>query len=319
VLFVFSRWFATSPAVLSGYALVFLHMVLPMEALLLAIPNVNRARVALERIRSGIGTALDREAHAADVAEAPSGPRRVFHSLELRELRHSYRRETEDGSFQLGPINAVLGPGEVVFLIGGNGSGKTTLAKLLVGLYAPEGGSILLDGVPVTDATREDYRQCFSAVFSDFFLFERLIGLRRPELDTEARSWLIELGLDHKVKVQDGKLSTTELSQGQRKRLALLVAYLEDRPLYLFDEWAADQDPLYKEVFYKRLLPELKARGKTVVAVTHDDRYFYLADRCIKLDFGRAVADDAQVRSTAAIGPEAPAALGLSAELVAAR
>jgi putative ATP-binding cassette transporter len=175
--------------------------------------------------------------------------------------------------------------------VGGNGSGKTTLAKLLTGLYAPDGGDIRFDGQLITDQNREWYSQHFSVVFSDFFLFDSLLGLKRQvsNLDATARDYLVQLQLDHKVQVKDGNLSTTSLSQGQRKRLALLTAYLEDRPIYIFDEWAADQDPMFKEVFYDRLLPELRAKGKTVIVISHDDRYYHVADRIIKLDYGQLV------------------------------
>src|SRR5258706_5868064 len=113
------------------------------------------------------------------------------------------------------------------------------------------------------------------------------MGLRSAGLDDQAKVYLKQLHLNHKVKVKDGLLSTTAVSQGQRKRLALLTAYLEDRPFYLFDEWASDQDPYFKNIFYTQLLPELKARGKTVLVITHDDKYFDLADRIIKLDYGK--------------------------------
>ncbi|MDE3084497.1 MAG: ATP-binding cassette domain-containing protein, partial [Verrucomicrobiota bacterium] len=127
--------------------------------------------------------------------------------------------------------------------------------------------------------------------FGDFYLFESLLGLHRANLDAQAHDYLVQLHLDHKVKVRDGVLSTTDLSQGQRKRLALLTAYLEDRPIYLFDEWASDQDPVFKEVFYTQLLPELKAKNKAVVVITHDDRFFHLADRVLKLDYGQIVTE----------------------------
>jgi putative ATP-binding cassette transporter len=181
------------------------------------------------------------------------------------------------------------------------GSGKSTLAKLVVGLYSPEGGEIRLDERPITDQNRESYRQHFSVVFSDFYLFEDLLGLESPSLDQRARDYLSLLELEHKVQVKNGGLSTTALSQGQRRRLALLTAYLEDRPIYVFDEWAADQDPQYKKVFYTQLLPELKARGKGVIVITHDDRYFDLADRIFKLDYGKPVI---QCESPTAVLPD---------------
>jgi putative ATP-binding cassette transporter len=201
-------------------------------------------------------------------------------------VTHTYRREADDEHFTLGPVDLSIRPGELVFIVGGNGSGKTTLAKVLLGIYAPEGGQILLDGEPVGDAERDRYRQHFSAVFSDFFLFEKLMGAEAGDLDQSAAHYLEMLHLQHKVKVAGGRLSTTDLSQGQRKRLALLGAYLEDRPIYLFDEWAADQDPQFKEVFYLRLLPELKARGKTVLVISHDDQYYGVADRIVRVADG---------------------------------
>jgi putative ATP-binding cassette transporter len=170
---------------------------------------------------------------------------------------------------------------------GGNGSGKTTLAKVLTGLYIPESGQINVDGKPISDENRERYRQLFSVVFSEIFLFESLLGLDSPEIDSRASQYLLKLELDQKVQVKDGALSTVDLSQGQRKRLSLLTAYLEDRPIYIFDEWAADQDPVFKDVFYYQILLELKSRGKTVIVISHDDRYYSIADRIVKLDYGK--------------------------------
>src|SRR5262249_29000859 len=157
-----------------------------------------------------------------------------------------------------------------------------------------------LNGELITHANRDNYRQLFSAVFADFYLFDNLLGLNRKELDVEAQGYLEELHLRHKVKIKDGVLSTTAVSQGQRKRLALLTAYLEDRPFYLFDEWACDQDPCFKDVFYTQLLPDLKARGKTILVITHDDKYFDAADRIIKLDYGRLVEPTTRQEGTLA-------------------
>jgi putative ATP-binding cassette transporter len=179
----------------------------------------------------------------------------------------------------------------MTFIVGGNGSGKTTLAKIITGLYSPEQGSITLAGDRITEESSEYYRQHFSAVFSDFFLFDSLLGLESVELDAHARSYLSKLRLDQKVSVKEGVLSTIDLSRGQRKRLALLTAYLEDRPFYVFDEWASDQDPVFKETFYLELLPELKSRGKTLIVITHDEKYFSLADRVVQLDYGKLQAD----------------------------
>jgi putative ATP-binding cassette transporter len=138
---------------------------------------------------------------------------------------------------------------------------------------------------------RDDYRQQFSAVFFDFYLFERLFGFEGKDVDAESQKYLDLLQLSHKLTIKDGHLSTVDLSQGQRKRVALLNAYLEDRPIYIFDEWAADQDPQFKQIFYYELVPELKSRGKTVIVISHDDRYYHLADRLIKLESGKIEYD----------------------------
>jgi putative ATP-binding cassette transporter len=189
----------------------------------------------------------------------------------------------------LGPIDVEIAPGELVFVIGGNGSGKSTFVKVLAGLYSPQQGEIRLGETVVSDTNRAWYRDHYSVVFSDSYLFEKLLGLDDALVESQAKSYLSRLRMDHKVDIKGRTFSTTDLSQGQRKRLALVTAYLEDRAIYIFDEWAADQDPEYKEIFYRELLPDLRARGKSVVVITHDDRYFHLGDRVLKLEDGKVV------------------------------
>jgi putative ATP-binding cassette transporter len=306
LLFVIPSAQAVSTQTLTGYSLTLLYMMAPLQAIMNNIPNISRAGVAIKKIES-LGLSLAAQASESSSSQPPA-PQLRWESLELEGVTHSYRWQEKDTLFVLGPISLTLRPGELVFLTGGNGSGKTTLAKLLTGLYAPECGRIWLDSRPVTDENRDDYRQYFSAVFSDFDLFESLLGLDAPSLDERAREYLGRLQLQSKVTLKDGTLSTTELSLGQRKRLALLTAYLEDRPLYLFDEWAADQDPLFKRFFYVELLPELKARGKTVLVITHDDQYYDLADRVIKLDYGK-VTGDISIQPPRRAPAEAPVSL----------
>jgi putative ATP-binding cassette transporter len=144
-----------------------------------------------------------------------------------------------------------------------------------------------MNGVRVDQSNIEHYRQYFGAVFADFHLFEHLLGIEPADLEKRAAHYIHKLGLEHKVKVDNQRFSTINLSTGQRKRLALITAYLDDKPIYLFDEWAADQDPEFKRVFYTVLLPELKAKGKTVIVISHDDTYFAHADRVVKLEEGR--------------------------------
>lgn len=287
ILFFLPKVQYVSPHALTGYIVTTLYLMGPLSGVLASLAAFGRAKVGLRKIEE-LGLTLA-SARAVDETAVDSEPARhaAFQSLELVDVTHSYHREVDDNHFVLGPINLRFRPGELVFLVGGNGSGKSTLAKLITGLYTPEAGEIRVNGKPVTNENRDDYRQLFSAVFVDFYLFDALLGLHDPALDASAQNFLKQLQLDHKVRIAEGRFSTTALSQGQRKRLALLTAYLEDRPFYLFDEWASDQDPVFKDVFYTRLLPELKNRGKAVVVITHDDRYFWVADRVVKLDYGK--------------------------------
>jgi putative ATP-binding cassette transporter len=276
---------------LTGYVITTLYLMGPLAGVMSSFSLFGRANVALRKVQE-LGVSLSE--HASEKCEIIGEEARMhFRRLEFRGITHSYHREQHDSTFVLGPMNLEFTPGELVYLVGGNGSGKSTLAKIISGLYVPESGEIVLDGVPVNDSNRDDYRQLFSAVFGDFYLFENLLGFEPSDVDTQAAEYLKKLHLNHKVKISAGKLSTTALSQGQRKRLALLTAYMEDRPIYLFDEWASDQDPYFKNIFYTELLPELKMRGKTVLVITHDDRYFHLADRLLKLDYGKLVSEKA--------------------------
>jgi putative pyoverdin transport system ATP-binding/permease protein len=277
---------SVSAGLLSGYVITMSYLMRPLGNILATLPSIGLAGVALRKIDT-LGLSLMSQ---AELSARITTKLTAFDRIEISQATHVYHRDgQEEASFTLGPIDLTIAPGELIFIVGGNGSGKSTLAKLITGLYRPDAGEIRLDGSSIEDKDREAYRQLFSTVFADFYLFDRLVGIRLDNLDAQARAYLEQLELTHKVEVRDGKLSTTALSQGQRKRLALLTAYLEDRPIYLFDEWAADQDPFFREVFYKQLLPELKQRGKAILVISHDDRYFHLADRLLKLDYGKIV------------------------------
>ncbi|MQX35702.1 cyclic peptide export ABC transporter [Roseospira navarrensis] len=238
----------------------------------------------------GLGHVHDLEAKLDRAAVAPGPPVAVsryagFSRIEYRDITFSYRTPDDETVFATGPWTFSLNRGEIVFFTGGNGSGKTTVMKLLSLLYTPDAGAILVDGRPVTPEARQDFREMFAAIFHDFHLFDRLYGLDdvAPEV---VQAQIAEMELADKVAFEAGRFSTLDLSTGQRKRLALIVSRLEDREIYLFDEWAADQDSHFRDTFYRRILPDLKRRGKTVIAVTHDDRYWDCCDRRIRLSLG---------------------------------
>ena len=175
-----------------------------------------------------------------------------------------------------------------MFLIGGNGSGKSTLAMLLTGLYQPQSGTLLLDGKAITADELDVWRSQFSAVFTDLHLFDRLIGrdgvAANPAL---VQQWLERLKMQDKLKIEGNKVLNLRLSKGQSKRLALLLAVAEERDVLLLDEWAADQDPHFRRIFYRELLPWLQQAGKTVFAISHDDHYFIHADRLLEMREGQ--------------------------------
>ncbi|CAI2797442.1 cyclic peptide export ABC transporter [Pseudomonas fluorescens group sp.] len=281
VLFAAPHFIELSVSLVTGYILAILYMITPLSELMHALPTLGRASVALNKIR-----ALEGEMQGASETLETFAPTRV-RSLVCRDVTHTYYREREDGHFTLGPINVTLKASETVFITGGNGSGKTTLALLLTGLYRPESGDVMLDEQVSSSQDNHHFRQHFSAIFTDFCLFENLFDGDDPQLVQQAQDYLVHLQLDHKVQIDQGRLTTLALSTGQRKRLALLSAYLDDRPCYLFDEWAADQDPVFKHFFYTRILSDLRARGKLVIVISHDDAYFGLADRLLRIEHGR--------------------------------
>jgi putative ATP-binding cassette transporter len=283
-MYVWPKFAEVNAETLSAYVLTIFYLMSPLDQIMGWLPMMAWASTSVAQIEK-LGLMLDEQ----EAENTKAAPFHAWEQIELAGISHTYRREGRAHDFVLGPIDLALCPGEVVFIIGGNGSGKTTLAKLLIGLYAPHSGEIRLDGRPITAADREGYRQLFSVVFDGAVVFDHLWGLKASDLDERGREYLRQLEIDHAVTLTDGVFSTTSLSRGQRKRLALVTAYLEDRPIYVFDEWAADQDPTFRKVFYLRMLPELKRRGKTVVAITHDDRYFDCADRIVKLEEGKLV------------------------------
>ncbi|MET3441661.1 putative ATP-binding cassette transporter [Variovorax paradoxus] len=294
---------STEPLVLSGFVLVMLFLKGPIDQIAGTLPNVGRARVAFQRIADLSERFATPEPHL-HLAQAGSGAT-VSKDIGMRGVRYAFDAPDGGEPFVLGPIDLQLRRGEMVFVVGDNGSGKTTLIKLLLGLYAPQQGEVLVDGAVVTPEGRDDYRQLFTTVFSDFYLFEDLVANEKSEegahaLPQAALPYLQRLEIAHKVSIKDGSFSTVDLSTGQRKRLALVHAYLEGRPVLVFDEWAADQDPTFRHLFYTELLPELRAKGHLLVVISHDDRYFHLADRVITMKAGRITEDRARAPASLA-------------------
>ena len=247
--------------------------------------NANAAAGRIDRLEESLqATLVQRERRAI------TAPTR-FERIEMRNIEFRYTDRFSDTVFKIGPINFTLQRGELVFIIGGNGSGKSTFLRVLSGLYPPDTGEVLLDGQPVTNSNRDEYRGLMSAIFFDYHLFQRLYGIADAE-SSDVERLLAQFRLADKTSLSKGEFRTLDLSGGQRRRLALIVSLLEKRPIMLLDEWTAEQDPEFRLKFYDELLPDMMRAGATIVVITHDDRYLdelHLPARRIKMDYGRIV------------------------------
>ncbi|WP_158923910.1 cyclic peptide export ABC transporter [Acidisphaera sp. S103] len=267
----------------------------PVSMIIGAIPALSSAEAAARAIydlEATLQAQIKAESSLLANDPAPLPERKDFRSLELRGVTFRYPRNERGSGFVLGPLDFRVNAGETVFITGGNGAGKSTFLRILTGLYPAQGGEILVDSRPVDEANLQDVRDRIAAVFSDYFLFRKLYGLTDTMEPDEADALLREMAIADKAAIRDGAFTTVQLSTGQRKRLALIAAVLEGKPLLVLDEWAADQDPVFRRKFYEEVLPSLKARGITIIAATHDDRWFHLADRQIRLSEGLIVPVD---------------------------
>jgi putative ATP-binding cassette transporter len=281
---VFSE--AMTPGTITKAVTALVFIVGACTGLVQSIPIIAAANTAADRLVQ----LEEKLAGIASLADSiPGEPAKTFSKLEMRDVEFHYPGKSADTVFKVGPFNFTLNSGDLVILTGGNGSGKSTFMKLLAGLYRPASGELLLDGSPVVGDRQEYYRSLITAIFPDFHLFQRLYGIDDPN-PAELTDMLTQFKLHEKTRLAHGEFQTTDLSSGQRRRLALIVAQLEKRPLLLLDEWAADQDPEFRRKFYFEFLPAMHRAGVTIVAISHDDRYIDEMDvpmRLLRMDEGR--------------------------------
>jgi cyclic peptide transporter len=284
-----------STLTIMSFIMVLLYLIGPFNMLLRSIPQIVQMRVSWFRIQK---FSKDVPANIDPSAIAPPKEEiELVENIKAENVMFEYKSETEIERFTVGPLDFEANKGEIIFIIGGNGSGKTTLGKLLTGLYIPEKGCIKINGQEKANYQLGEY---FSVIFSDYHLFEKLYNVDLSDREAEIQKYLKLLRLEEKVELEDNAFSTVDLSGGQRKRLALLQCYLEGHPIYLFDEVAADQDPGFRKFFYRNLLQRMKEEGKIVIAITHDDHYFDVADRIIKMDMGKIETVSADYKTTSA-------------------
>jgi putative pyoverdin transport system ATP-binding/permease protein len=289
VVFVVPTFTDTKGATILQVATALMFVVGVCMGIVQTLPILRAADVASENVER-----LDHRlrAIAADTEVAPPSARTHFERIEFRDVQFSYVDKWSEAVFKVGPIDFILQRGDLVFVTGGNGSGKSTFLKLLSGLYSPDSGDIMLDGVKINDGNRDSYRSLLAAIFVDYHLFRRLYGIHDPD-PLEVDRLLTQFRLIDKTRLTNGEFRTIDLSAGQQKRLALIVSLLEKRPILLLDEWTADQDPEFRRKFYDELLPELQRAGVTIVVITHDDRYLdelHLPARRLRMDEGRFIS-----------------------------
>ncbi len=303
IVFVLPRLSDTYTDVIAQVTTAILFVIGPINAIVGAFPNVVSAQVAIENVYK-LESALDRS------LATPKRRRKAFLSfaqIQLEGVVFTFQDPNGDSPFTVGPIDWTIRRGELILIVGGNGSGKSTLLKVLTALYYPQQGTLRLDNATLNRSSYDAYRDLFSVVFADYHLFSRLYGFADRDstrFDARFEELLAKMGLVGKTSLDGKEFETLDLSTGQRKRLALVISLLEDKQIYVFDEWAADQDPEFKKKFYYEILPELKAQGKTVIAVTHDDRYFEVADRLVRMEEGRIVKVEPADNGRAAVTGE---------------
>lgn len=291
VTFIFVNHYAISNQELTAVVMILLYISGPVSSLLNFAPQFATAKIALKKVES-LFDAIPEEPYK-DVPAIKN-----WQSLTLKDVVFQYEQSgiKNDRHFAVGPLNLTINKGEVTFIIGGNGSGKSTIAKILTLHYPANSGQFLFDDTVVDNNNIIGFRKSISAIYTDYYLFERILGVKNASEDTRVDELLTALKLDKKVTYSNGEFSTLALSDGQRKRMALVAALMDNTELYLFDEWAADQDPEFKHEFYMNILPELKRRGKAVIVISHDDRYFSVADKLVVMDEGK-IASIEQVKA----------------------
>jgi len=290
LIFLMPQFSQTSASTAVKLTASILFIMRPLETLISSIPFFAKANLAALNLRE-LEVRLDASHDILSPETAVKLPE-SFSAITFEDVMFSYTDRDGRQLFSVGPINEEIRQGEVLFVVGGNGSGKSTFLKLLTGLYVPRSGSIRINGIVLDRDSIASYREQFAIVFSDFFLFERLYGIE--DIDTQRVHALIrEMDLQKKTSFAEGSFTNVNLSTGQRKRLALIAALMDDKRICVFDEVAADQDPVFRKYFYETFLAKLKNEGKTVIAVSHDDRYFHVADRVIRMDYGKVIREGA--------------------------
>ncbi len=282
ILMLFAAYFDISLGISVSFVFALLYLIGPISNIMLNIPVLNRALISYNRVKK-LKTSLHLNTESTPITTPVFNENEQFEAITYSNYEYSY----PDGAFSLGPINLSVKSNEIIFIYGGNGAGKTTFVNTLLTLYTPKSGEIKINDRVLNTDQFSGVKELFSPVFNDFYLFDSFYGI--PHIDTQkVEDLLVLFELDHKVRFENYQFSSTDLSTGQRKRLALIMAILEERPILVLDEWAADQDPAFRKKFYTEIIHTLvREENKTIIAITHDDQYYNQADRLFQMDYGK--------------------------------
>ncbi len=273
-----------------SFVVILLFISAPIQNLATLQSFFSRAIIARKRIKTFISELeVIQPASIHETSKMNSKP--AFENIQFRDVCFEYFDDTNNKIFGLGPINLTIKRNEVLFIIGGNGSGKSTFMDLLTGLQYPSSGSIYMDG-KLIDTSNQEYKDQISAVFTNNHLFSQNYEDYVLEENEEYKQLVKYMKLDEVIKEEyTEEMARKPFSKGQGKRMSLIFSMLENRPIMVLDEWAADQDPHFRKYFYENVLTDLKEKEKTIIAVTHDDSYFKHADRIIKFDYGQIIKE----------------------------
>lgn len=263
-----------------SYIFVLLYILSPLAKVMVILPSMSRTLISIDKLIE-LKKYFEKTNKKNDIVNNDNKTV-VFETLKYEDYTFSY----EESLFSIGPINFTINKGDIIFIQGANGSGKTTLMNILINVYEPKSGKIILNRNPINSSQLLSFNELFSPVFSDFYLFDEMYGIKTNDTD-KINEYLRIFEIDDKITLKNNTFSTLDLSSGQRKRLALINALLEKKPIILLDEWAADQDPEFRRKFYREILPYIKERGFTIIAITHDDKYFDSADKVFKMEYGK--------------------------------
>ena len=291
-LFVLPLFFNMALEQTSAYIITILYLLGPLNGLINLIPTYTNVRIAVERLEE-----FDDKLDALKAVETGHGDltdiNQEFDSIVFKDVTYDYIDQQGNKVFELGPINLEIQKGELIFVIGGNGSGKSTFVKLLTGIYKPTSGTISINGVEISLENYPYYRNQISAIFTDNYLFsENYDDFDLKNSDVALKQYIDKMQLNEILRIdKERNVVETGLSKGQQKRLAMIYALLEQRKICVFDEWAAEQDPVFRRYFYEVIIKDLQRDGKTIIIITHDDEYFHHTDRMIKLDYGKIISN----------------------------